>query len=224
MELPVSFASPYAARDGIKAYTKLGLRLYDPLIVGLLARHVWQCPAETFIAAYRTHLRANHADVGVGTGYCLDQCGFDVPDPRLALIDLQPNCLGFTARRLSRYRPETYLRDVRQPLLGIPAFDSVALGGLLHCLPGDMREKAAVFDALRPICNPGATIFGFTLVNDAVAATQRRRLAWRALNDLRVVNCRDDTADGLRRELAMRFRDCTVEMTGCFAFFSARVH
>lgn len=224
MELLVSFPTPYAARDGIKAYTKLGLRLYDPLIVGLLARHVWQCPAETFIATYRTHLRANHADVGVGTGYCLDQCGFDVPDPRLALIDLQPNCLGFTARRLSRYRPETYLRDARQPLLGIPPFDSVALGGLLHCLPGDMHEKATVFDALRPICNPGATIFGFTLVNDAVAATHRRRLAWRALNDLRVVNCRGDTADGLRHELAARFRDCTVEKTGCFAFFSARTH
>lgn len=223
MELQVSFP-PYAVSDGIKAYTRLGLRLYDRLIVGLLARHVWQCPAETFIAAYRKHLRANHADVGVGTGYCLDRCGFDVPAPRLALIDLQPNCLDFTARRLARYRPETYLRDARQPLLGIPAFDSVALGGILHCLPGDMREKAAVFDALRPICNPGATIFGFTLVNDAVAASHCRRLAWRALNGLRVVNCRDDTAAGLRHELAARFRDCTVENIGCFAFFSARAH
>jgi hypothetical protein len=224
MEHPVSFPARYAACDGIKAYTRLGLRLYDPLVVGLLARHVWQCPAEAFVATYRTHLRANHADVGVGTGYCLDRCGFDVPEPRLALIDLQPNCLDFTARRLSRYRPETYLRDARQPLVGIPAFDSVALGGLLHCLPGDMYDKGAVFDALRPICNPGATIFGFTLVNDAIAATPRRRLAWRALNDLRVVNCRDDTADGLRHELAARFHDCTVEMTGCFAFFSARTH
>src|SRR5262245_3541151 len=89
--------------DSIKAYTPLGLLLYDPLIVGVLARYVWECPAEAFVAHYRKHVSSNHADVGVGTGYCLDECGFAVPNPRLALIDLQAHCLEYTARRLARY-------------------------------------------------------------------------------------------------------------------------
>lgn len=211
----------YALDDGIKAYSRIGLHLYDPLIVGVLAKYVWDCPADAFIAHYRRHLSNNHADIGVGTGYCLDRCGFDAPDPRIALIDLQPNCLEFTARRLARYRPQTYLHDACQPLRGVRPFDSIALGGILHCLPGDMEQKARAFDALRPICNVGAKIFGFTLVNDAIARRTSRRLAWRSLNLLRVVNCMDDTADALRRALARRFVHSTVELVGCFAFFSA---
>ncbi len=217
----MSAIASYAPSDGIKAYTPLGLRLYDPLIVGLLARHVWKCSAEAFLGHYRRHISVNHADIGVGTGYCLDRCGFGTPAPRIALIDLQPRCLEFTARRLARYRPETYLHDARQPLRGVRPFDSVALGGILHCLPGDMQQKAAVFDSLRSICNDGARIFGFTLVNDAISQRVSRRLAYGCLNGLRVVNCRDDTADALREALACRFSDSTVEQIGCFAFFSA---
>jgi hypothetical protein len=216
----VSSAS-YGVNDGIKAYSRLGLHLYEPLVVGLLARHVWTCPADAFIDHYRQHVSANHADIGVGTGYCLDRCEFGIPDPRIALIDLQPNCLKFVARRLAHYRPELYLHDAREPLLGVRPFDSIALGGILHCLPGDMHQKAKVFDALRPICNPGARIFGFTLVNDAIAQCAVRRIAYRALNGLRVVNCSHDTADDLRHALAIRFRNYSVEMIGCFAFFSA---
>lgn len=217
----MSASAAYELNDGIKAYTRFGLHLYDPLIVGLLARYVWDCPAEAFIEHYRQHISTNHADIGVGTGYCLDRCNFDRPDPRIALIDLQPNCLEFTARRLARYRPEIHLHDARLPLRGVRPFDSIALGGILHCLPGDMHHKADVFDALRPICKPGATIFGFTLVNDAVADRISRRAAYRALNLLRVVNCMHDAAGALRSALASRFAHSQVEMVGCFAFFSA---
>jgi hypothetical protein len=217
----MSATALFSPADGIKAYTRLGLRLYDLLIVGILARYVWECPAEAFVGQYRKYVSSNHADVGVGTGYCLDRCGFDAPDPRLALIDLQINCLEFTARRLARYRPQVFLHDASRPLLGVRPFDSVALGGILHCLPGDMRQKGAVFDALASICNDGATIFGFTLVNDAIPHRARRRLAYGLLNRLRVVNCLDDSADELRRALAVRFAHYSVDLTGCFAFFSA---
>ncbi|MBB6096377.1 hypothetical protein HNQ60_005299 [Povalibacter uvarum] len=215
-------AASYASSDGIKAYTRLGLHLYDPLIVGVLARYVWDCPAEAFIDHYRQHVTGNHADIGVGTGYCLDRCGFDTPEPRIGLIDLQPNCLEFTANRLARYRPQVYLRDACRPLVGIDPFDSIALGGILHCLPGDMAQKCRVFDSLRPICRSGARIFGFTLVNDAIPDRTARRLAYRGLNGLRVINCMSDTAEELRQSLAARYVEHTVELIGCFAFFSAR--
>ena len=211
--------------DSIKAYSKLGLRAYDPLIMCGLLRHVWGCEPSDLVDHYREHLTSHHADVGVGTGYCLDRCGFDVPRPRLALIDLNPNCLAHTARRLARYRPVTYVRDVLRPLHDIPEapFDSIALGGILHCLRGDLREKSRVFDHLAPLARPGTKIFGYTLVTDDVPLRMRRRLAHLLLNRLRVVdNTRDFTAD-LRDELDSRFIDCHVEPIGCMALFSAIV-
>src|SRR5688572_8199697 len=102
--------------DSIKAYTKLGLHLYDPLIVHWVAPRVWGCSPDVLVDHYREHVTSNHADIGVGTGYFLDRCGFESPNPRVALIDLQPNCLAYTARRLSRYRPHTYVRDVLRPV------------------------------------------------------------------------------------------------------------
>lgn len=206
--------------DSIKAYSPLGLAFYDALIMNGLAPHVWDCPSERLVDHYREHLSRNHADVGVGTGYCLDRAGVDLG--RLALIDLQPHCLEHTARRLARFRPECHRRDVLRPLRGIgPAFDSIALNGVLHCLPGSLREKALVFDHLAMLARPGTTIFGCTLVSDHIALRWRRRAAHSLLNRLRVVDNRRDFVADLRDALAARFTDCRVETVGCFALFSA---
>jgi hypothetical protein len=211
--------------DSIKAYSKLGLRAYDPLIMCGLLRHVWSCEPADLVAHYREHVTSNHADVGVGTGYCLDRCGFDVPRPRLALIDLNPNCLAYTARRLARYRPLTYVRDVLAPIRDIPEapFNSIALGGILHCLSGDLREKSRVFDHLSSIAGTGTKIFGYTLVSDDVPLRSRRRLAHRILNRLQVVDNTSDFAADLHDALSSRFIDCRVEPIGCMALFSAIV-
>lgn len=206
--------------DSIKAYSPLGLALYDPLIMNGLAPMVWDCPSARLVDHYREHLSPNHADVGVGTGYCLDRAGVGLE--RLALIDLQPHCLEYTARRLARFRPQCHRRDVLQPVRGIgPAFDSVALNGVLHCLPGALRDKARVFDHLAPLLRPGATIFGCTLVSDQVALRWRRRAAHALLNSLRVIDNRRDYVADLRAALESRYVDCRIEITGCFALFSA---
>src|ERR1043165_6975833 len=138
----------HSTPDSIKAYSRLGLEAYDALIMGFMVGQVWGCVAQRLIDHYREHLTGNHADVGVGTGYCLDHCGFRAVR-RLWLIDLQPNCLAHTYRRLERFHPQVYLRNVLHPVRGLgPAFDSIALGGILHCLPGDLTRKSVVFDNL----------------------------------------------------------------------------
>ena len=129
--------------DSIKIYSRAGLRLYDALVMGVLARHVWDCPADAFVEHYRRHITSNHADIGVGTGYCLDHCVFDTANPRLTLIDLQPNCLEYAARRLARYRPQVLVHDVLQPMPEVvDRFDSVGIGGVLHC-PAACATRAA---------------------------------------------------------------------------------
>jgi hypothetical protein len=211
----------YTRDDGIKVYSQIGLRLYDSLIMGAVTRHVWNCPSSVFVAYYRTHATANHADIGVGTGYCLDHCGLVAGESRLALLDLQPNCLEYAGRRLARYRPEKYLWNAGEPLPRIRPFDSIGLGGILHCLPGDMREKGLVFDALASISTHGTTIFGYTLVNDAIGRTFRRRAVFRQFHRMQVINCKHDSVGNLEQTLAARFADYSIEQVGCFAFFNA---
>jgi len=211
------------AADSIKAYTKLGLHVYDPLIVNLVAPRVWDCSPDALVAHYRQHVTSNHADIGVGTGFFLDRCGFDSPTPRLALIDLQANCLAHAARRLARYRPQTYVRDALRPIEGIAggAFDSIAFPGIIHCLAGDLRHKCTVFDSIAPLVRPGTKVFGYTLVSDDVPLKPRRRFVHRVLNQLRVVDNQNDRLGDLHHELCARFTDCKVEAIGCMALFSA---
>jgi len=212
----------YTRDDGIKVYSKLGLCLYDALIMGAVTRYIWNCPADAFVAFYREHITANHADVGVGTGYCLDRCGLD-PASRLALIDLQPNCLDHAGRRLARFQPEMYVWDAGTSLPNLPPFDSIGLGGILHCLPGDTLQKGLVLDALKPIAAHGATLFGYTLVNDAIPQRLRRRFVFRQFHRLQIINCEHDSANSLEHLLATRFDDYCIEQIGCFAFFKAVV-
>lgn len=211
--------------DSIKAYTKLGLRLYDRLIMYAVLKHVWGCNPDALVEHYRTHLTANHADIGVGTGYCLDRCGFESREPRLVLIDLQPNCLEYTARRLSRFRPHTYVRDVLRPVNDIPGqrFDSIALGGVLHCLAGDLHAKCLALDNIAALAKPGTKIFGYSLVSDEVPRTAPRGLVHRLLNALRVIDNTRDRLSDLRDELTARFVDCRVTPIGCMALFSGVV-
>lgn len=211
-------------RHSIKAYTRLGLHVYDPLIVNLVAPRVWGCSPDVLLDHYREHVTSNHADIGVGTGYFLDRCGFDSA-PRLALIDLQPNCLKYTARRLSRYQPHTYVRDVlapMEPIAGGP-FDSIALGGIIHCLAGHLPQKCKVFDTIAPLARPGTKIFGYTLVYDGVPLNASRRVVHPLLNCLRVIDNHNDRLSDLRRELRARFIDTNVDLVGCMALFSAVV-
>lgn len=217
--------SPTLRPHSIKAYTRLGLRVYDRLIMHLLLKHVWECEPDDLVDHYRRHVTSNHADIGVGTGYCLDRCGFDSNPPRLALIDLQSNCLEYASRRLSRYQPKTYVRDVLRPVHGIPGerFDSIALGGVIHCLAGDLRQKAGVFDSIAPLGRPGTKIFGYTLMSDDIPHRARRRVAHRFLNALRVVDNTRDRLIDLSAALTSRFTDCRVEPVGCMALFSAVV-
>ncbi len=211
-----------APPDSIRAYSPLGLAVYDLLIMNGVAPHVWGCPAGRLVAHYREHLTGDHADVGVGTGYCLDRAGLPGERPRLALVDLQPHCLAYTARRLARYRPECHRRDVLQPIHGIGApFDSVALNGVLHCLAGDLPAKARVLDHLAPLCRPGGRIFGCTLVSDDVARRWRRRVVHACLNGLRLIDNRRDHVADLRAALAARFIESRIDIVGCMALFSA---
>jgi len=138
--------TPEQVTAGQAIYTPSTLRNYDWFVLGFPNRFLWHCPTSELRALSRRNVAARHLDVGVGTGYFLDRVAWPVAQPAITFLDFNPNCLAAAAKRIARYAPTAVQADVFQPLPVPGPFDSVGLCYLLHCLPGTMGEKAAVFD------------------------------------------------------------------------------
>lgn len=206
---------------GQAIYTLPMLAAYDSVVHGVCSRLAWKCPTRRLLRHYDAHVTANHLDVGVGTGYFLDRCRFPSPSPRIALMDLNRNALDFTARRIARYRPAVYRRNVLQPLsLDSGKFDSVGLGYVLHCMPGPMASKAVAFDQLKALMNPGGVLFGSTVLHGGVECNWAARRLMDAYNRRGIFANRDDHLQDLDTGLRRRFEDVSIEVVGCVALFS----
>src|SRR5947208_15009258 len=87
------------AYKGQADYTPLLLRLYDPLVLGPIARFVWRVPTSELPKGYREHIREPHLDVGPGTGYFIAPSG--LPDgSRRRILAAHPNVLRHALPRL----------------------------------------------------------------------------------------------------------------------------
>lgn len=216
--------SPEDIAAGHAFYTKRSLAVYDLAILGCFSRVAWKCPARRVLAHYDTHVSANHLDVGVGTGYFLDRCTYPSAPPRLALMDLNTVCLEVAADRVARYRPEIYEANVLEPLtIDAVKFDSIGMNYLLHCVPGTIRAKAVVFEHLKALANPGATMFGATLLHDGVRRNWMARQVMARNNRHGIFSNTDDDLDGLEWALAQYLTDTEVSVEGCVGLFSGRV-
>ena len=212
-----------AVKAGQAVYTRPVLAIYDFLVLTVSNRWIWRCPTPRLEARYRAHLSANHLDVGVGTGYFLDRCPFPAPNPRLALMDLNPTALAHAAARVARHGPETYRRNVLEPIpFDGPKFDSIAVNYLLHCLPGSIAEKAVALDHLRALLNPGGVLFGSTILSSGVPVTGSARRLMAFYNRKGVFSNLQDDHAGLERELRARFDQVAIETAGSVALFVAQ--
>lgn len=213
--------STAAVEAGQAVYSRKILSAYDLLVLGVSNRWIWQCPSARIEAHYSRHLSANHLDVGVGTGYFLDRCRYPQAAPRIALMDLNDNSLAFASNRIARYHPETYRQNILEPVKApIPAFDSIGINYLLHCLPGTIAGKALVFDHLRPLMKPGARLFGSTLLQGGVERGWAARRLMEIYNRKGIFCNSADDLDGLRTELGHRFHHVDIEVVGCVALFA----
>ena len=209
-------------KAGQAPYNRLLLAVYDPY-VRFNYRFLWGCRPSQVLDLYNEHVSANHLDVGVATGTVLDYCTFPTSSPRLALMDLNLNSLEVASKRLARYHPETYLRNVLDPIeIDAPLFDSVGLANLLHCLPGTMRTKKVVFENLKAVLKPGGRLFGCTLLYRGVKRSPLTTLVLHLMNARGYVTNRQDDLEGLKLDLAECFPESSVKVVGCVALFWAR--
>ena len=206
----------------VAVYTPARLALYDLFILGLSCSLVWRCPRRHFLDLYDQHVGSPHLDIGVGTGYFLDRCRFPVERPQITLLDPSDACLSKAARRLERYSPRVVKASALEPFeLGADRFASVALNGVLHCLPTTPEAKASVFRNLKPLLEDGGVVFGSTILGTGV---EHGRIAQRVLtlyNRERLFTNLADDLGSLERALAHTFADQHIEVRGSFALFAA---
>lgn len=204
-------------------YTKSFLNFYDLLVLGFFCRFIWRCPSYHILEQYNQYVSANHLDIGVGTGYFLDHCRFPVGNPRLALMDLNSNSLEKSKKRLERYNPEVYRRNVLElDAANLSSFDSIALTNLLHCLPGTMKTKGVVFENVRSLLNSGGVVFGSTILWKGVDNSFLARYYINVDNAAGIMTNKQDDLDSLKHNLEKYFSESSLKTIGSIALFWAR--
>lgn len=213
---------PNDVEAGQAIYSRLVLAIYDLYVLGLSNHLIWKCPTRRLLDNYDMHLSSRHLDVGVGTGYLLAKCHYPVEHPEITLLDLNSNSLAATAKRLRHYQPKSYRHNVFEPLpFKGEEFDSIGMNYLLHCLPGNMTEKAVVFDNLLEVLAPSGVMFGSTLLQGQTKMSPMARRLMGVYNRKGIFSNTEDNLETLEKILADRFTNYSLEQVGCAAIFSA---
>ena len=151
------------AYAGQSEYTPFFLKVYDPVILGFFTRVIWRCPTTRLVGLYRRHVRPLHLDVGPGTGYFLERAGLPEGSP-VTLLDPNAHVLEYASRRLRRLSITGVEADVCKPLPVDGPFDSAALNGVIHCLPGPLSRKADAVAHVAAVLAPTGVLFGSSIL------------------------------------------------------------
>lgn len=208
------------AYKGQADYSPALLRLYDPLVLGPIARYVWRIRREQMLGPYRQHIRPNHLDVGPGTGYFLEHAGLPAGSP-VTILDPNPNVLRHVTRRLRDLEVTAVQADVLKPLPVTGPFASAALAAVLHCLPGPLERKAVGIANIARVLAPEATLFGATVLGRSARHTRMGRAFLAAFNRRGAFDNLDDTEEGIAEILRRSFEDVTLQTIGGIALFTA---
>ena len=211
------------AWDGSSWCTNIFLKIYDWFALGFTCPFIWGCKAENIIRLYNQHMTGNHLDIGIGTGYFLDKCVFPVKKPEITIIDINPFALKMAKKRLARYNPGGYVRDVLKPLdIGNVLFDSIGLAHLFHCLPGDMKSKGIVFHNLKKLLKPGGVIFGSTFLTGGTSQNIVTKIMFWLTNRIGFMHNKQDNLEAFSRLLKYHFPVYSIHTLGSEILFWAR--
>ena len=89
---------------GQAVYTPGTLLVYDIVVLGISNSFIWKCPSSRIEKHYNDNISDSHLEVGVGTGYFPDRCKFPSEQPRVGLMDMNPNTLEFASKRIARFK------------------------------------------------------------------------------------------------------------------------
>jgi SAM-dependent methyltransferase len=208
------------AYRGQADYSPLLLKLYDPIVIGILGRLLWRFPGYPLVDLYRSRISDRHLDIGPGTGYLIDHSG--IPDGgHVTIVDPNPNVLRHATRRLRRLHVTAVEADVLKPLPVEAPFDSAALSLVIHCLPGPLTRKAAAVANVAAVLAPDGVLFGASVLGRSGQHTWLGRRVLSAFNRRGAFDNLDDSEEGLREILAASFESVDMETFRSIVVFSA---
>ena len=208
------------AYAGQSEYTPFFLRIYDPVILGFFTRVIWRCPTSRLVEGYRRHVRPLHLDVGPGTGYFLERAGLREGSP-VTILDPNVNVLDYASRRLQGLDITVVEADVCKPLPLAEPFDSAALQGVIHCLPGPLHRKAVAVANVAAVLAPTGVLFGASILGPSGRHTRLARSVLKANNRRGTFDNLGDTEDGLGEILSASFERVELDTVGSMAIFAA---
>ena len=208
------------AYEGQREYTPFFLKIYDPLILGVFTPVVWRCPTARLVDGYLRHVGHRHLDIGPGTGYFLERAALPDGSP-VTLLDPNVHVLEHASRRLQRLDITTVEADVCKPLPVEGPFDSAALNGVLHCLPGPLARKAAAVANVAAVLAPAGVLFGASILGSSGRQTWLSRSVLGANNRRGTFDNLGDTEEGLGEILETSFERVELETVGSMAIFAA---
>lgn len=213
-----------SSEAGAAVYSPLTLKLYDAWVLGISNRFAWHCPTrEVLQPFFDRNVGPRHLDVGVGTGYY--PANAKLPDTtHVTLLDLNPSSLRAAKQRLGRADTAILQHDIFKPLDASQhqRYDSISLFYLLHCLPGDMTDKAEVFANLKPCLKDKGVLFGATILGDSADHNRFGRKLMDIYNKKGIFGNRADSVAGLRLALEQHFVQVSIEVVGKVALLSGR--
>jgi SAM-dependent methyltransferase len=208
------------AYPGQRDYGRLLLALYDPIVIGVVARVVWRVPPGALVDLYRNHIRDRHLDIGPGTGYLIDHSG-SADGSRITIVDPNRTVLKHASKRLARLDVTAVEADVLKPLPVDGPFESAALSLVLHCLPGPLTRKATAVANVATLLAPGGVLFGASVLGRSGRHTWLARQVLASFNRRGAFDNLDDSEDGIREILAASFERVEMETVGSIVLFSA---
>lgn len=217
----------YDTQAGAAIYSPLILKFYDWWVLEFSNRYAWECPTHSILLPFfQQHLGVKHLDVGVGTGYYLSHSQF-YSEQKITLLDLNPSSLESAGNRIAHLQPLLIKEDILNPsgALAHQRFDSISLFYLLHCLPGNMLEKATtVFELLHRHLTVDGTLYGATILGgDKVTHNWLGRRLMRLYNRKEIFGNQHDTLSDLEFVLSRYFAKVNVQQYGQVALFSAKL-
>lgn len=206
-------------KKGQAAYTPLLLKIYNVWVLDISNTWIWRCKKEIQLKQFNAYVSANHLDIGVGTGYYLKKCQHPAQF-KLALMDLNPNCLNTAKALLENHAPDVYLCDIfKSPTFLAKQFNSISLNYLLHCLPGNMETKTQAIANAVSMLIPGGILFGATILADDHFHTNMSRRLCNFYNKKGIFSNQQDTLKSLQRALEQHLTDVEISVVGCVAMF-----
>lgn len=197
---PISEASARGAAIYSQSWL---LTIYDWWVLGIVSTYAWACSVPQYtLPWFRSNVRkGQHLDIGVGTGYYLAQA--DLTGVQVSLADLNQDALDATKGRLvaegkvKAENTKSILHDITRPLPAFcPKFDSISLYYLLHCMPGPVPAKTAIFSHLKHSLTSDGVISGASILGKDVRHNLFGRLImafgnWNGMFDNRADNAAD---------------------------------